>query len=269
MTASGILDRIVATKRDELLHLFPRKGELRALAADAPPAREFRAALRRPGEVTLLAEIKPRSPSAGEIRPGADPAAVARAYAAAGAAALSVLTDRTYFGGELGSIARVRAAVDLPAMRKDFLIDPLHLWESRAAGADAVLLIVRILADAQLRDLLGLAAELGMDVLVETHDADEVGRALDAGASVIGVNNRDLDTLVTTLGLAPRLAPGIPESVVLVAESGISRPEDVLRMGAAGADAVLVGESLMRRERIEPAAAALVGHPRADGVRPR
>jgi indole-3-glycerol phosphate synthase len=269
MTSSGILDRIVATKRDELLYIAPREGDLRALAADAPPARGFRAALRRPGEVTLLAEIKPRSPSAGEIRPGSDPAAIARAYAAAGAAALSVLTDRTYFGGDLGSIARAREVVDLPAMRKDFLIDPLHLWEARAAGADAVLLIVRILADAQLRDLLGLSAELGMDVLVETHDADEVGRALAAGADLIGVNNRDLDTLVTSLGLAPRLAPAVPESVVLVAESGITSPADVLLMGAAGADAVLVGEALMRRDRIEPAAAALVGHPRADGVRPR
>ena len=259
---SNILDRIVAVKRDEVRPLQSRKAELVARAKDAPPPRGFASALRSPSEVRLLAEVKRRSPSAGDIRPGADPVEVAAAYQRGGAAALSVLTDREFFGGDLDALVRVRQALSLPVIRKDFVVDPLQLWEARAAGADAVLLIVRILSDAQIAELLALAAELGLDALVETHTADEMARALDAGSTLVGVNNRDLGTFVTDLDLSIRLAPDVPSSVTLVAESGIRTADDVDRLGAAGFDAILVGESLMRQPDLEAAASALVGRPR-------
>lgn len=259
----SILDRIVQTKRVEVAEIAPKRADLRAQAADADPPRGFAAALRRPAEVRLLAEVKRRSPSAGDIRPGADPADVARAYADGGAAALSVLTDRDYFGGSLDALRAVRAAVSLPVLRKDFVVDELQLWEARAAGADAVLLIARILSDGELAALGGLAAGLGMDALVEVHHAEELERALAAGATLVGCNNRDLATFTTDLDLSVRLAPAVPPAVTYVAESGIRTAEDVDRLGAAGVDAVLVGESLMRQPELRAAAAALVGRPRA------
>lgn len=265
--SAGILSRIVGTKRNEVASLSPRRAELRAGAEVAPPARPFAAALRHPSQVRLLAEVKRRSPSAGEIRPGADPAEVARAYQAAGAAACSVLTDREYFGGDLEALVRVREAVSLPLIRKDFVVDPLQLWEARGAGADAVLLIVRILEDPLLGDLLALSRELGMDALVEVHDRAELERALAAGATLLGANNRDLDTFRTELGLSVELAPRVPPEATYVAESGIRTPEDVDRLGAAGVDAILVGESLMRQPDLRAAAAALVGRPRRAGGR--
>lgn len=263
---SNILDRIVATKREELRGLAGRAPELRSRAVDAPPPRGFATALRRPGEVRLLAEVKRRSPSAGEIRPGADPAEVARAYQQGGAAAVSVLTDREYFGGDLDALRGVASAVALPVIRKDFVIDPLQVWEARGAGADAVLLIVRILDDELLRELHAQIRELGMDALVEAHNADEVERALAAGATLLGVNNRDLDTFVTDLDLSARLARAVPAGVTLVAESGIRSAADVDRLGAAGVDAILVGESLMRQEDLRAAAAALAGRPKVERV---
>lgn len=265
---TSILDRIVTTKRSEVAAAAPRLAEFRARALDAPPPRPFAAALRRPGEVRLLAEVKRRSPSAGEIRPGADPVEVARDYVAGGAAALSVLTDRDYFGGDLAFLAAVRTAVPVPVLRKDFLVDAVQLWEARAAGADAVLLIARILEPPLLEALLALAGELGMDALVEAHTAAELERVLAAGATLVGVNNRDLDTFTTDLELAARLAATVPEAVGYVAESGIRTAADVDRMGAAGVDAVLVGESLMRQADLAGAAAALCGRPRRAGVRP-
>lgn len=263
---SNILDRIVATKHEELRSLAGAGPELRARAAEALPPRGFAAALRRPGEVRLLAEVKRRSPSAGEIRPGADPASVARAYEEGGAAAVSVLTDREYFGGDLDALRSVTQAVSLPIIRKDFVVDPLQVWEARGAGADAVLLIVRILDDARLRDLHQLVTELGMDALVEAHNAGEVERALAAGATLLGINNRDLDNFVTDLDLSLRLAPRVPAGVTLVAESGIRTADDVDRLGAAGVDAILVGESLMRQEDLRAAAAALAGRPKVERV---
>jgi indole-3-glycerol phosphate synthase len=257
----NILDRIVAVKHAEVRALRGRASELRGRAADAPRPRGFAAALRRPGEARLLAEVKLRSPSAGEIRPGADPVAVARAYEAGGAAALSVLTDRDFFGGRLDFLVRVRDAVQLPVLRKDFVVDALQLHEARAAGADAVLLIARILPDPLLGELHAAARELGMDALVEVHQAEELERALAAGATLVGVNNRDLATFTTDLGLSEALAAGVPAAVVLVAESGIRTAGDVERMGAAGFDAVLVGESLMRQPDLAAAAAALTGRP--------
>jgi indole-3-glycerol phosphate synthase len=257
--SENILQRIVDVKHAEVRALRARASELRGRASDALPPRGFATALRRPSEVRLLAEVKRRSPSAGEIRPGADPADVARAYHEGGAAALSVLTDRDFFGGELDFLVRVRAAVDLPVLRKDFVVDPLQLWEARAAGADAVLLIVRILSDAQLAELLGLAGELGMDALVEVHTAGEMERALTAGSTLVGINNRDLSTFVTDLELSISLARDVSPEVTLVAESGIRTAADVDRLGAAGFDAILVGESLMRQPDLRAAAAALVG----------
>ncbi|HEX6748477.1 MAG TPA: indole-3-glycerol phosphate synthase TrpC [Longimicrobium sp.] len=257
--SENILQRIVDVKHAEVRALRERASELRGRASDASPTRGFAAALRRPDEVRLLAEVKRRSPSAGEIRPGADPVDVARAYREGGAAALSVLTDRDFFGGELDFLVRVRDAVDLPVLRKDFVVDPLQLWEARAAGADAVLLIVRILSDAQMAELLGLAAELGMDALVEVHTAGEMERALAAGSMLVGINNRDLSTFVTDLELSISLARNVSPEVTLVAESGIRTAADVDRLGAAGFDAILVGESLMRQPDLRAAAAALVG----------
>ena len=232
------------------------------MARDLEPPRGFAAALRRAGEVRLLAEVKRRSPSAGDIRPGADPAQIARDYHAAGAAALSVLTDRDYFGGDLDALRAVRHAVPLPVLRKDFVIHAVQVWEARAAGADAVLLIARILEQPLLEDLRALAADLGMDALVEAHTAPELHRALAAGATLAGVNNRDLDTFTTDLERSVRLAGEVPPEVTYVAESGIRTADDVDRQGAAGVDAVLVGESLMRQPDVRAAAEALVGRPR-------
>lgn len=257
-----MLARIVASKREEVAALAPRRAALRAAAEAAPAPRPFDAALRAGPCVGLIAEIKRRSPSAGPIRPDLAVADVARSYAAAGAAALSVLTDREYFGGSLEDLAAARAAVALPILRKDFVVDEAQVWEARAAGADAVLLIVRILDDAQLRGLHALARGLGLGVLVEVHDAAELERALAAGATVVGVNNRDLDTFRTDLAVTLALAGSVPAVGVLVAESGIGGPEAVDRLAAAGVDAVLVGESLMRAGDIEAAARALASRPR-------
>lgn len=264
--SESILERIVRTKQDEVRSAVSRLSEYRDIARQADAPRGFAAALRRPREVRLLAEVKRRSPSAGDIRPGADPVEVARAYVAGGAAALSVLTDREYFGGDLQFLSAVRSAVPVPVIRKDFLIHPVQVWEARAAGADAVLLIVRILEQSLLEELHGLARELGMDVLVEAHTGEELDRALAAGATLVGVNNRDLDTFVTDLALCVRLAPRVPSDVTYVGESGIRTAADVDRLGAAGIDAILVGESLMRQPDVRAAASALVGRPK-DGAR--
>lgn len=259
------LAEIVRTKHEEVRALRPRAAELRARAADRAPGLPFEAALRAPGEVRLLAEIKRRSPSAGPIRPDARPVEVAEGYRAGGAAALSVLTDERYFGGSLRVLEEVRAAVELPLLRKDFVVDAVQVAEARAAGADAVLLIVRILEQPLLESLLGYARELGLGVLVEVHDGEELERALAAGASLVGVNNRDLKTFVTDLELSFRLAPHVPAGVGLVAESGIRTADEVRRLGEAGVDAVLVGESLMRQPDLRAAAAALAGQPKRAG----
>ena len=265
--SASILDRIVQTKREEVRRAAPRLAEYRDGARQADAPRGFAAALRHPSRVRLLAEVKRRSPSAGDIRPGADPAEVARAYVEGGAAALSVLTDRDYFGGDLSFLRAVRGAVPVPVIRKDFLIDPVQVWEARAAGADAVLLIARILEQPLLQELHGLARELGMDALVEAHTAEELERALAAGATLVGVNNRDLDTFTTDLELSIRLAARVPAHVTFVAESGVRTARDVDRLGAAGVDAVLVGESLMRQGDLRAAAAALAGRPRRGEAR--
>ncbi len=263
----GILAEIVASKRREVAGLRPRRDALERAAAAAPAPRSLEAALRRPGEVALIAECKRRSPGAGDIRPGLDPAALTRGYEENGAAALSVLTDGPYFGGGNEDLGAVRSATGIPILRKDFTVDPVQVVEARAAGADAVLLIVRILPDALLRELLALAGELGMDALVETHDAAELERALAAGATVVGINNRDLATFTTDLETTLGLVPGVGDDVVLVSESGIRTPDDVARLGEAGVDAILVGETLLKDEDPAAAAARLSGIPRRDGRR--
>ena len=211
----------------------------------APPVRPFAEALVRPGRVNVIAEHKRRSPSRGAIREDLVPADVARGYEKAGAAAISVLTDEPFFGGRMAHLEEVRRATALPVLRKDFVLDPWQVWEARAAGADAVLLIVAALTDAELRSLLGVAREAGLDALVEVHDRSELDRALAAGSRIVGVNNRDLKTLAVSLETALSLAPAIPDDVVAVAESGIRTSADLVRLREAGFDAFLVGERLM------------------------
>jgi indole-3-glycerol phosphate synthase len=258
----SILARIVAHKRGELeaARRAVPIAELEARARAADPPRGLAAALRRPAgaPVRAIAEIKRASPSAGPIRPGADPAEVAREYQGAGAAAISVLTDQSFFDGHLDFLAQVRAAVSLPLLRKDFLVDPYQVVEARAAGADAILLIASILDADQLRALMGEAARLGLDALVEVHDEGELEMALGAGARLIGVNARDLATFTIDRDLAARLAPRLPGDAVLVAESGIRTAADVQRLGATGAHAVLVGEALMRAASPGAALAAIL-----------
>jgi indole-3-glycerol phosphate synthase len=246
----GVLDEIVAHKRSELAALKPRRPlpDLVSACRGLPPARDFEAALRpAPGErVRLIAEVKRASPSQGLFRADLDPVAQAGIYAEAGAAAVSVLTDTRYFHGSLDDLARIRGAVAVPVLRKDFILDEYQLWEARAAGADAALLIVAALEDAVLRDLLHAAKGAGLATLVEVHTGGELDRALRLGAPVIGVNNRDLQTLTTSLEPSLRLLPQIPPGPVTVSESGLASGADVAAVVAAGAHAVLVGETLLR-----------------------
>lgn len=244
----GVLRGIVERKRAEVAARRRQAGELHARARSAGPIRDLAAALRPEGDrPRVIAEFKRASPSAGAIRPGADPAIVASDYAANGAAALSILTDEVDFDGSLDHLGAARARVGLPLLRKDFVIDALQVVEARAAGADAVLLICAILDDRALRELLAAAAELGLAALVETHDAAEAERAVAAGARIIGVNARNLDTLQIDRGLFARVRPLLGDGVIAVAESGIKTAEDVRALRAAGADAILVGEALMRQ----------------------
>ncbi|MGD8895293.1 MAG: indole-3-glycerol phosphate synthase TrpC [Acidobacteriota bacterium] len=246
-TGSSVLDEILARTRQ---HVANQKAEcsleeLQNRAQLAQKARPFASALRRKGTVSIIAEHKRRSPSRGAIREDLVPADVARGYEAAGAAALSVLTDEPFFGGRLEHLVEARAATRLPVVRKDFVLDPWQVWEARAAGADAVLLIVAALGDDELKTLLETAGAVGLDALVEVHDRGELDRALEAGARVVGVNNRNLKTMEVSLQTAISLSSAIPDGVVKVAESGIRTGEDVRRLRETGFDAFLVGERLM------------------------
>jgi indole-3-glycerol phosphate synthase len=243
-----ILDDILARTRADLEGRRARRPleEVEVAAAARPAARPLGRALRRPGGVACIAEFKRRSPSAGWIRQGADVAEVTARYAAGGAAALSVLTDEPFFGGTLDDLGAARAATAVPILRKDFVVDAYQIAEARAAGADAVLLIVAALSDAEIAALLEAAARAGLETLVEAHDAAEARRAVAAGAAIIGINNRDLRTFNVDRELAIRLRGEIPPGRVVVAESGIRDAADVARLRAAGVDAMLVGETLMR-----------------------
>jgi indole-3-glycerol phosphate synthase len=258
-----ILDDILAETRRTVASSRARMTMAKAeeAAAAMAPGRSLAAGLRAAAGMGCIAEFKRRSPSKGWIRRDAEVVRVARAYEAAGAAGLSVLTDTPFFGGSLEDLRQARATVGLPILRKDFLIDPYQVVEARAAGADAVLLIVAALADAELRSLLAATRRWGMEALVETHDADEVARAVAAGAEIVGVNHRDLRTFEMHMDLAARLRPSIPADRLVVAESGIKNADDVRRLRAAGIDAILVGESLMQAPDPATALRALLAEP--------
>jgi indole-3-glycerol phosphate synthase len=247
----SILDKILARKREELATAKAAAplASVRARAESSARPRGFGDALRRPAgaPVRAIAEIKRASPSAGPIRPGADPVAIASEYAAGGASAISVLTDRDFFDGNLAFLKEVRdSGVGVPLLRKDFLIDEYQVAEARACGADAILLIVAALDDALLRSLLAAAKDLGLDALVEVHTIEETERAMAAGSTIIGVNHRNLHTFEIDMTLTAQVARIVPAGTILVGESGIKTSADVAALGRAGAHAVLVGESLMR-----------------------
>jgi indole-3-glycerol phosphate synthase len=243
-SVNAVLDRIVAAHRRAAAEDTRTLGELQRAALASGPVRPFRAALAAPG-MSVVAEIKRRSPSKGDIAADLVPAVVAKAYTGGGADCLSVLTDGEFFGGSRDDLAEARAACDLPVLRKDFTVSQADVYDARAMGADAVLLIVAALTPAELSSFRLLANELEMAALVEVHDEAELERALDAGAKVVGVNQRDLRTFEVDRARAERLAAAIPPGVVKVAESGIADADDVARLDDAGYDAVLVGESLL------------------------
>ncbi|MEP6855791.1 MAG: indole-3-glycerol phosphate synthase TrpC [Pedococcus sp.] len=254
-----VLDDLVAGVREDLAaaqSVVPR-SRIEELAAGATPALDAEAALRRPG-LSLIAEVKRSSPSKGALAAIADPAALAADYEAGGATAVSVLTERRRFNGSLDDLDAVRKAVQIPVLRKDFMVEDYQLFEARAHGADLILLIVAALAQDDLLRMLGLAQDLGMTALVEVHDEDETRRAVDAGAMVIGVNARNLKTLAVDPDTFARLVPLIPDSCVKVAESGVGGPADAARIAAEGADAVLVGEALVRGSNPRRAAYELI-----------
>lgn len=255
---NNVLDRILATKRDEVAagSAATSLAELRAQVADCPPTRGFADALSariEEGRPAVIAEIKRASPSKGLIREAFDPALHARQYQAGGAVCLSVLTDRPYFQGAAEFLAQARAACQLPVLRKDFMIDPWQIWESRLMGADCVLLIVAALDQQQLQTLEQVALEAGLDVLVEVHDEAELERALQLETPLIGINNRDLRTFETCLETSLRLHQWLSPTHITIAESGIGSREDVARLRQAGIHGFLIGESFMRAE--DPGAA--------------
>jgi len=260
-----ILDDIIAYKKADVATAKANAplAALEILARDAGPARQFRASLQRKAAsgYALIAEIKKASPSKGLIRKDFDPAAHAKAYEAGGAACLSVLTDQPSFQGAPDHLRMARAASNLPALRKDFMIDPYQIIEARAWGADCVLLIMACLSDDQATELYTAARETGMDILVEVHDADEMARAGKLGADMIGINNRNLKTFHTDLGTTGQLASLAPQSALLVSESGIATHNDLVTLAGYGAQAFLVGETLMRQNDVEAATKALLSAP--------
>jgi indole-3-glycerol phosphate synthase len=245
-----MLDDILAATRARIAGL--NEAELRERAGDLPAARSLESALTGQG-LAVIAEVKRRSPSRGELAAGLDPARQVKAYEDGGAAAISVLTEPDFFSGSLADLAAVRGRVSVPVLRKDFILEASQVWESRVAGADALLLIVAALTDVELSDLLEVTASAGLDALVEVHTAPEATRALAAGARIVGVNNRDLATFTVDLATAESLAAAVTAAPVRVAESGILEAADADRMAAAGYQAVLVGEALVKAE--DPAAA--------------
>ncbi len=255
-----ILDKIIVTKRDEIAKAksaFPAE-ELRARLPDAPDVRDFFAALSSGPPIRLIAEVKKASPSKGVIREDFDPVAIALDYEAAGASCISCLTDRTYFQGHLSYLAEIRQHVSIPILRKDFVIDSYQLLEARVAGADAVLLIAECLDDCHLRKLHHETLDLGMVPLVEFHGSDQLSRVVEAGASLIGVNNRDLHTFDVDLQHTVRMRSALPEECLVVGESGIHGVNDAKILESAGVDAMLVGEHLMSQRDIQAAVRELL-----------
>jgi len=242
-----ILDDIVRDKRSDLEGAKSRTTieDLRQRGLFLAPRRGFENALRADGRA-IVAEVKKASPSKGVIRADFDPVAIALRYAEANARAISVLTEERYFQGHLNHLAQIRERVSVPLLRKDFVVDAYQLYEARAYGADAVLLIVAILSDSELSEFLWLAEELNLAALVEVHTGDELDRAVRAGAGIIGINNRDLRTFRTTLETTEQLVPRVPSGATIIAESGIERIEDIERLESAGVHAFLIGETLMK-----------------------
>src|SRR5205085_8073640 len=260
LEAGGILDRIVdrkAARLEDLMAQVPLEDLMAQVEQITRPPRRFAESLKREDSINIIAEIKQRSPSKGVIRADFDPLAIATSYEQAGAAAISVLCEEDYFGGSLDHLRAIRGAT--PLLRKDFLFDDYQLYEARAAGADAVLLIVAILDDALLRRLLAKTAALGLDALVEAHTADEMRRAASAGATIIGVNNRNLTTFSVDLQTSLDLAPLAPAGAILVSESGISDGANIRRLRDAGYDAFLIGETFMRADSPGAALRRLIG----------
>ena len=263
---SDVLTRICANKRAELAErrLARPESALRSLAQSVEPPRGFHRALVEDaagGRPVLICEIKKASPSKGLIRKDFDPANLARAYQAGGASCLSVLTDAPYFQGRDEDLVAARTAADLPVLRKDFMLDPYQILESRALGADCVLLILAALSDSQAAELEDAARELAMDVLIEVHDSAELDRTLGLKSPLVGVNNRNLKTLEVDLATCEALAPRVPAERLVVAESGLTTPADLARMQKVGAKAFLIGESLMRQADVTAATAALLRAP--------
>lgn len=256
-----ILDAIVADKRIEVAAAKERRSlaELQERIEVVDPPRNFRAALRKDG-ISLIAEIKRASPSKGDMLPGVEAIQLAALYEANEARAISVLTDQKYFKGTLEDLTAVHQQVAIPCLRKEFIIDPYQIYEARAAQADAILLIVRILDDAQLKDYRQLAESLGMGVLVETHTKPEIDRAIESGAHIIGINNRDLDTLEVDVKRSLELKRHVPGGHTLVSESGIYTRKHVKMLEEGGVDAILVGESLLTSGNIQEKIQELLGH---------
>ncbi len=267
---SDVLAKICADKRAEIAarkHAIP-PSEIEDIAKHAPAPRGFTDAITKKiaaGDYALIAEIKRASPSKGLIREDFDPATLAKAYADGGATCLSVLTDEPYFMGKDAYLNEAKDAVALPVLRKDFMLEPYQIYESRALGADCVLLIMAAVSDPEAQDLVDAAQALGMNTLVEVHDEDELERASALTARLLGINNRNLKTLEVDLATAERLLPRVPKDKIAVAESGLNAPADLARMSAAGANCFLVGESLMRQPDVAAATRALLARP----ARPR
>lgn len=243
-----ILDRIIETKSQEVKTLRSRFKELKSASDRVAPPKDFLGNLTFGESVGIIAEIKRKSPGAGSIRPDLDPVELAVNYESSGATALSILTDRDYFGGSMDDLRKVRRSVQLPILRKDFIIDESQIYESSAAGADAILLIASVLDNQQIRDYRQVAEGLGMTALIEVHDSTELDRGVWAGAKLLGINNRNLKTFNTNLETTFSLMNRVPLGMTLVSESGIHTRKDVYMLGQAGVDAVLVGESLLRQD---------------------
>ncbi len=256
-----ILDEIVAYKKEELAETKRRRplADVKARAADAAPVRGFGKALSTGKGIRLIAEVKKASPSKGVIREDFDPVKIARIYEESGASCISVLTEQKFFQGRLDYLAAIRAAVGLPLLRKDFIINEYQIFEARAAGADAVLLIAACLEKEQLEDFIGIAAQTGLEALVESHTHRELDRALLAGAAIVGINNRNLETFTVSLRTTLDLLKDIPDDRTVVSESGIKTRDDVIMLEQAGLDAILVGESLMREKDIRKKVKELLG----------
>jgi len=256
-----ILDDIIAHKKSELAETKRNVpfAEVKARAADAGSVRGFGKALSTSDGIRLIAEVKKASPSKGVIREDFDPVGIAQIYEESGAACLSVLTEKKFFQGDLAYLGEIRKAVQLPLLRKDFIIDEYQIFEARAAGADAILLIAACLERDRMQDYLGIAAGLGLDVLVESHTYKELDKSLHAGAMLVGINNRDLKTFLVSLQTTLDLLKDIPDDRTIVSESGIKTRDDVIKLQQAGVDAILVGESLMREKDIRKKVKELLG----------